>query len=81
MYFDSLSPDLNPTENVGSVLKGLVRSTRPVINSREDLVHALTAAFQQMQGPGWRQFFIDLVQSMPTRLAEVAGAQGGHTRY
>jgi hypothetical protein len=25
--------------------------------------------------------FIDLVQSMPTRLAEVAGAQGGHTRY
>jgi hypothetical protein len=36
-----------------------------VIDTREDLMAAFTGAFEQMRGPGWRQFFIDLVESMP----------------
>ena len=77
----SISPDLNLCENVGSMLKGLVRSARPVIESRTDLRNSLVAAHQQMTTTLGRKYFIDLVESMPRRLAAVRAANGGHTRY
>ncbi len=77
----SLSPDLNPDENVGAVIKGLVRSERPLITSEEDLINALRAAHERMCDVSWREFFIHLVQSMPRRLESVCEASGGHTKY
>jgi hypothetical protein len=77
----SLSPDLNPNENVRSMIKNLVRSERPVITSKEDLLVSLESAHQKMCDSSWRQFFINLVGSMPRRLEAVRQASGGHTRY
>ncbi len=63
------------------MLKGFVRSARPVIESQTDLRNALVAAHQQMIATLGRKYFIDLVESMPRRLAAVRAANGGHTRY
>ena len=51
------------------MLKGLVRSERPVINSNEELLEALLRSHQT--------FFIDLLESMPRRMAAVVEAEGG----
>ena len=61
------------------MIKGLVRSERPIINSKEDLLEALQRAYQTMSGTDWRQYFINLCNSMPNRLQEVLEAAGGHT--
>jgi len=66
---------------VGAMLKHLVRNERPVINSEQELWTALSSAHTTLQGSQHRQFFINLVESMPNRLAEVIGAAGGHTSY
>jgi hypothetical protein len=78
-FFYSLSPDLNPDENVGSMIKGYVRSTRPIINSEEELWNALELAYQRLSND--RGYFIELVESMPRRLQAVIDAEGRHTRY
>jgi hypothetical protein len=63
------------------MIKGLVRSERPVINSQEELWAALERAHQIMCDVSWRQYFINLLNSMPRRLEEVLEAAGGHTSY
>jgi hypothetical protein len=76
-----MSPDLNCCEQVGGMLKHLVRSVRPVIDSRDDLINALNTAHAKMSDISWRQYFINLVDSMPRRIEAVREAVGGHTRY
>jgi hypothetical protein len=63
------------------MIKGLVRSERPVINSQEELWAALERAHQIMCDVSWHQYFINLLNSMPRRLEEVLEAAGGHTSY
>ncbi len=58
-----------------------MRNERPVINSEEELWLALERAHQKMCDVSWRQFFINLLDSMPRRLDEVLEAAGGHTSY
>ncbi len=74
-----MSSDLNPTENVGSMLKHHVRNQRIAINSRQNLITALTAAYEDLRTN--REYFIRLLQSMPNRLREVQHSEGGHTSY
>ncbi|CAG2166115.1 unnamed protein product [Oppiella nova] len=76
-----LSPDLNACENVGAMIKNLVRTERQPIESEDQLWEAVSRAHQTMVGPQWRQYFIDLLNSMPRRMEEVITAQGGHTHY
>jgi len=70
---------LNPDENVGGMLKYMVRNERPLINNKEDLWIALTKAYEKLSQN--REFFISLIESMPRRLNAVVAAQGGHTKY
>ena len=63
------------------MIKNLVRTERLVIDSQDQLWAAVLRAHETMSGVEWRQYFIDLVNSMPRRLEEVVNAQGGHTRY
>ena len=78
MYF-SLSPDLNPCETVGAEIKSNIKCARPVINSQEELWAAVLTAHEAIGRN--QKFFINLVQSMPTRMADVVAAGGGHTRH
>jgi hypothetical protein len=63
------------------MLKGLVRSQRPIISSKDDLIDALRSAHTQMCDVSWRPYFISLVESMPKRLAAIRDAHGGHIHY
>jgi hypothetical protein len=69
--FNNLSPDLNPDENVGAMIKNLVSSERPLITSEEDLINALRAAHERMCDVSCHEFSLNLVQSMPRRLESV----------
>jgi hypothetical protein len=46
---------LNPDENVGGMLKYMVRNERPLINNKEDLWIALTKAYEKLSQN--REFF------------------------
>jgi hypothetical protein len=63
------------------MIKGLVRSERLLITSEEDLINALRAAHERMCDGSYREFSINLVQSMPGRLESVCEASGGHKKY
>jgi transposase len=80
-WFFSLSPDMNPVENVGSILKHLVRNECTIFSSKSDLLGALNRAHEKLSTRTYRGYFIDLLESMPRRLEAVRLSQGGHTRY
>ena len=71
--------DLNPDEQVGKMLKTLIRTIRPVILSEDLLWETLLIAYDIMKSE--REFFIKLIQSMPRRLQNVLEKDGGHTKY
>ena len=75
----SLSPDLNPDEQVGGRIKALARALKPVVTSNDDLWDAVEKAYNELSKD--RQFFINLVNSMPSRLSKVLNAQGDNTKY
>lgn len=75
----SRSPDLNPCEHLGSMLKRLVRSQRPTIIDVEQLWDTLLVAHGMLANN--REFFINLVHSMPERLNEVMRQEGNVTHY
>jgi hypothetical protein len=58
------------------MIKGMVRSQRPLINSQEELLTALRGAHQQISDVSWRQYFINLIDSVPRRLQAVRDASG-----
>jgi hypothetical protein len=62
-----LSPDLSPVENVGGMLKWLLWAERPVITDPEDLWDGLKKVYETLAKD--RQFFMNLLESMPTRMA------------
>jgi hypothetical protein len=70
------SPDLNPMENVWSLLAKEVRKSQPTTAGQ------LRAALRR----GWDTVMPDelrasMIDSMPRRLAAVKRARGGHTKY
>jgi len=73
----SQSPDLNPIENLWDYIKGK-------ISRRKRKPCSLTELFQFIQEE-WNKiddnYIQSLIQSMPTRIAEVIKARGGHTSY
>ena len=71
--------DLNPDEQVGGRLKSNVRSMYPVIQNTDNLWEALNEAYNHLKLD--RQFFINLIESMPRRIKQVLDKEGGHTKY
>ena len=69
------SPDLNPIENVWSILDQKCKDRRP--NNEDEL-------FQELQH-AWNNLPVDLltelVDSMPHRCAQVIAAKGGPNKY
>jgi hypothetical protein len=73
------SMDLNPCEHLGSMLKRLVRCQRPTITDEEQLWEALLTAHGMLVNN--RDFFFNLIHSMPARMQEVIRRDGNVTRY
>jgi len=63
------------------MIKSRVQRERLVITTRDQLKEALQTAHQKMQTQEWRQYFINLCDSMRHRLAEVIQNNGGPTSY
>ncbi|CAG2173708.1 unnamed protein product, partial [Oppiella nova] len=63
------------------MVKSLVRSEHPFINSEDQLWEAVQVAYERMCGSDWRQFYINLLESVPKRMDEVIDTAGGYTRF
>ncbi len=69
------SPDLNPIEHAWALVKQLL--VKSECRTKADLRAATQAAWGSIPAERIRA----LIHSMPSRLAEVIKAKGGHTRY
>ncbi len=69
------SPDLNPIENLWSIVKRKMRDTRP--NNADDLKAAMKATWAYIT-PEQRH---RLIASIPRRIDAVIHAKGGPTKY
>ena len=71
------SPDLNPIENVWSLLKKRVRRLLKPSDSLDDLERLLKKEWEELS-----QHTIDrLIQSMPSRVRSVIEKCGSNTKY
>lgn len=71
----SQSPDLNPIENLWSILD---RSVNKIgVTNKNNYFHALQRAWESLDS----NHLHNLVESMPRQLAAVIKAKGGHTKY
>lgn len=75
MDWPPMSPDLNPIEHAWAMLKHKLSST--TFASDEDLCSKVREEWEAMSP----EYFINLVQSMPKRMAAVIKAKGGDTDY
>jgi transposase/arginine repressor len=73
------SPDLNPIENIWSVLDRHVFEGLQTYNTKEALLEAVRAAWQQVTSD--HSMRKNLVDSMTRRLKAVVRAKGGPTKY
>lgn len=73
----AISPDFNPIEHVWDYLKREVKSQKDQVNTQQQLMQALTAAWGRI--PADR--IPTLIDSMPNRLQACVTSRGGHTRY
>lgn len=69
------SPDLNPIENLWSILDRQV--DKGEVTNKTKLFKALNEAWQNID----ETYLHNLVESMPRRLQAVIQAKGGHTKY
>ena len=70
------SPDLNPIENLWTVLKYKVSEKQPA--SVKELVDAIKAVWVHELSA---EYCRSLVESMPKRLEAITKAKGGPTKY
>ena len=70
------SPDLNPIENVWSLLKNKVADSQPT--SAQEMETAIQLVWIHEITP---EYCRNLVESMPRRLQAVLNNRGGHTKY
>jgi transposase len=69
------SPDLNPIENLWSILDREIMNRR--VNSKQELFAAVDTAWRNLSP----ELLTRLVDSMPARIEAVLKANGGPTRY
>ena len=71
----AMSPDMNPIEHVWPIVLRLLEGR--VFSGRETLWAALKVAFAKVPVSDIKRLY----SSMPSRIAALAKAKGGHTRY
>ena len=77
LVWPAQSPDLNPIENVWSVIKTRVNSIKPRPTEKDDVKAAVIQVWDALGS----KYIQKLVDSMPERLKAVREANGGHTRW
>jgi hypothetical protein len=75
LRFPSLSPDLNPIENLWSCIERKLAGKR--FDTRDELWEEVNKEWKAIP----LDTLINLVDSMPRRMLEVIKAKGGPTRY
>ena len=73
----SQSPDLNPIENLWKILKDRIRENPRKASSLDDLYERVLEMWKTLP----KETLLNLVHSMPERVAAVIKARGGHTKY
>ncbi|RPB02603.1 hypothetical protein L873DRAFT_1622084, partial [Choiromyces venosus 120613-1] len=74
------SPDLNPIENVWSLVKDKLHKNYPelyLMKGPKRLAHVLPLVWETIP----EEFFEKLWKSMPNSIAAVLEARGGYTKY
>lgn len=71
----SMSPDLNPIENLWSIMKQRVFELQP--KTKEDLIASIIAVWESIT----QELISNLINSMPERLKEVVKNNGDHINY
>lgn len=75
MEWPAYSPDLNPIENIWSIMKGKVRRNNPeTIAELEEQIQIAWDSINEDQ-------IENLINSMTRRCEAVIKARGGHTKY
>lgn len=69
------SPDLNPIENLWSILDAKINKTG--VTNKDNYFTALKKTWEELDD----HYLQNLVESMPRRLQAVIKAKGGHTKY
>ena len=77
MDWPSNSPDLNPIENLWSILKYRLGQRTPKPNNKAELITACQEIWEEIL-PNER---LKLVDSMPSRISAVLASKGGPTKY
>jgi hypothetical protein len=77
--FPPRAADLNPIENLWGIVTGVVYSGNRVYGDETSLVHAVNEAWAAVQSNA--QLRVNLVRSMPGRVADVVLHKGDFTRY
>ena len=77
MKWPANSPDLNPIENVWSLLKSRINKRQPRPHIKQEMTDAINEEWENLQ-PADFQAAID---SMPRRVQLVIQAEGGAIRY
>lgn len=75
MKWPSYSPDINPIENLWSIVKSKLRGKR--FQNKEELWTAIQNAWNDIP----IETCISLIDSLPNRINSIILARGGHTKY
>jgi hypothetical protein len=73
----SQSPDLNPMEHIWAELKKRIGNRKILHKDIQELWDAVQEEWENIEA----NVCINLIESMPQRIAQVIEAKGGHTRY
>lgn len=77
LIWPACSPDLNPIENIWSVLKDAVQRRRNRPRNIEEMIVVLHEEWDVIRD----DFLTRLYSSLPERLRAVITARGGHTKW
>lgn len=75
MEWPPYSPDMNPIENIWSIMKHKVRQSNP--ETIQQLERQIQIAWEDISN----DVIQNLIDSMSNRCAAVIKANGGHTKY
>ena len=71
------SPDLNPIEELWSILESGLRKHKPEPSNIQELEKIVIEEWKSIP----KEIYQNLISSMPSRIQAVISANGGHTKY